>query len=162
MTKYQEIISTLQNIDAAKAEYLGEEIDIILHKLKFLTEDSFPKAIVLDQEQDFLPLESPILAEKIKIAGGRFITNLAENPDCILIIQRSENLYSQFPSLLNDIAVSNSNAFQNNNIFIIQDSNFNQLDENYLKDTEVLAEIFQPKYFVYGHDGSAWVKFEVQ
>lgn len=162
MTKYQELITSLKNSNAAKAEYLEEEIDIIIHKLKFLTEDNLPKAIALNHETGFRPLESSILAEKIKIAGGRYIDNLSDNPDCILLLQRSENLYSQLPSFLNNPAITSSSAFQNNNVYILQEETFNQSDENYLHDTEVLAEILQPKYFIYGHDGSAWVKFDVQ
>ncbi|MGN0002773.1 MAG: ABC transporter substrate-binding protein [Sphingobacterium composti] len=162
MTKYEELISSLKQIDTAKAEYLEEEIDIIIHKLKFLTEESLPKAIIVDQNRDFQPMDSEILAEKINIAGGRFISSLDQNPDCIVILQRSENLYGQLSELLNNIEIINTSAFQNNNLFIIQEASFNQSDDNYLKDTEILAEIFQPKYFFYGHDGSAWVKFEIQ
>jgi iron complex transport system substrate-binding protein len=161
MIKYEEIISRLKHSDSSKAEYLEEEIDIIIHKLKFLTEDSLPKAIILDQDQNFQPTDSEILAEKIKIAGGRYIDSLEQNPDCIVILQRAENLYGQLPELLDNTQLKNTSAFQNNNLFIIQDATFNQSDETYLQDTEILAEIFQPKYFVYGHDGAAWVKFDV-
>lgn len=162
MTKYEEIISRLKHIDTAQAEYLEEEIDIIIHKLKFLTEESLPKAIILDQGQDFQAMNSEIIAEKIKVAGGRYIDTLEQNPDCIVVLQRAENLYGQLPEILENTALKNTSAFQNNNLFIIQDTTFDQSDENYLKDTEILAEIFQPKYFVYGHEGSAWVKFEIQ
>lgn len=162
MTKYQEIISNLKLVDPAKAEYLEEEIDIIIHKLKFLTDDNFPKTVVLDQEHNFDPVESSVLAEKIKIAGGKYTANLEENPDCIIILQSNESLYGQLAEILNSNMLKASSAFQNNNIYIIQESYFNSTDENYLKDTEILAEILQHKYFVYGHDGTAWVKFEVQ
>ena len=162
MTKYQEIISQLKDIEPAKAEYLEEEIDIMLHKLKFLAEDNFPKTILLAQKDNFTAAESATLAEKIRIAGGRYISNLADNPDCIIILQENESLYGQLFEILNNDLVKHSGAYQNNNIYIIQDSSFNSSDSNYLKDTEILAEILQPKYFIYGHDGNAWVKFEVQ
>lgn len=161
MIKYEGIIWRLKHSDSSKAEYLEEEIDIIIHKLKFLTEDSLPKAIILDQDQNFQPTDSEILVEKIKIAGGRYIDSLEQNPDCIVILQRAENLYGQLSELLDNTQLKNTSAFQNNNLFIIQDATFNQSDETYLQDTEILAEIFQPKYFVYGHDGVAWVKFDV-
>ena len=127
-----------------------------------MTEESLPKAIILDQGQDFQAMNSEIIAEKIKVAGGRYIDTLEQNPDCIVVLQRAENLYGQLPEILENTALKNTSAFQNNNLFIIQDTTFDQSDENYLKDTEILAEIFQPKYFVYGHEGSAWVKFEIQ
>ena len=162
MIKHQEIISNLKYIDAQKAEYLEEEIDIIVHKLKFLTTDNFPKTILLNQKEKFKPIDSDILVEKVKIAGGQYINNLAENPDCIIILQATENLYSELPELLNNELINSSGAYSNNNIFIIQDDSFNTSDNNYLQDTEILAEILQPKYFIYGHDGKAWIKFELQ
>jgi hypothetical protein len=162
MTNFQEIISSLKHTDPSKAEYLEEEIDIITHKLKFLTEDNFPKTIVLDQERNFAPIVSPVLAEKIKIAGGKYSTSLDEDPDCIIFLQSNEGLYGQLAEILNSDQVKASGAFNNNNIYIIQESSFNTEDEDYLKDTEILAEILQPKYFVYGHDGTAWVKFDIQ
>lgn len=162
MTKYQEIISSLQNADPAKAEYFEEEINIIIHKLKFLTADNFPKTIVLDQQQHFHPLTSSSLVEKVKIAGGRWITEWVDNPDCIIIVQSNESLYGQLADFLTNPNVTATNAYQLNNIYIIQNINFDENDSTYLRDTEVLAEILQPKYFIYGHDGSSWVKFDVQ
>lgn len=162
MTKYQEIISSLQNSDPAKAEYFEEEINIIIHKLKFLTADNFPKTIVLDQQQHFHPLTSSSLAEKVKIAGGRWITEWVDNPDCIIIVQSNESLYGQLADFLTNPNVTATNAYQLNNIYIIQNINFDENDSTYLRDTEILAEILQPKYFIYGHDGSSWVKFDVQ
>lgn len=162
MTKYQEIISNLKQIDTAKAEYLEEEIDIIIHKLKFLTADNFPKTVVLDQEDNFSPLSSSVLAEKIKIAGGRYSSNLEEGADCIIILQSNESLYGQLAEVLDSVFIKSSGAYQNNNIYIIQEGDFNSGDDTFLKDTEILAEILQPKYFVYGHDGTGWVKFDVQ
>lgn len=162
MTKYQEIISSLQQIDPAKAEYLEEEINIIIHKLKFLTEDNFPKTIVLDQQNNFQPFHSAILEEKVKIAGGRYIKAWIDNPDCIIIVQSNESLYGQLADFLNNPIVTTTQAYQLNNIYIIQNIDFGADDQTYLRDTEVLAEILQPKYFIYGHDGTAWVKLDVQ
>ncbi|HLS38559.1 MAG TPA: hypothetical protein VK023_09830, partial [Sphingobacterium bovisgrunnientis] len=118
MTKYQEIISNLKQIDTAKAEYLEEEIDIIIHKLKFLTADNLPKTVVLDQEDNFSPLSSSVLAEKIKIAGGRYSSNLEEGADCIIILQSNESLYGQLAEVLDSVVIKSSGAYQNNNIYI--------------------------------------------
>ena len=162
MTKYQEIIDSLKEHNPAQAEYIDEEINIIIHKLKFLSQDNFPKTIVLNHQTNFEPMQDAIVEEKVKVAGGRFIKHWIDNPDCIIIVQYNESLYSQIADLLNTPIVTASNAYQQNNIYIIQESSFNTDDEVYLRDAEILAEILQPKYFVYGHDGSAWVKFDVQ
>ncbi|MCA5005436.1 ABC transporter substrate-binding protein [Sphingobacterium bovistauri] len=161
MTKFQEIISNLQHINPSKAELLEEEIDIIQHKLKFLSKENLPKTLVLDQKSNFHSLESVVLAEKINTAGGVYIESLDGNPDCIIILQENENLYSQLSNVLDQEKIKATNAYMSNNIYIIQFAAFNTLDEEYLKDTEILAEILQPKYFVYGHDGISWVKFEI-
>ena len=161
MTKYQEIISKLQNIDASKAEYLEEEINIIVHKLKFLTSDNLPKTLLLEWNTNFESLDSVTLQEKIKLAGGNFINSITQNPDCIIFIQNSPDLYTALPEFLNVETVQKSAAFQHNKIFIIQDSNFNKGDESFLQDIEILAEILQSKYFFYGHEGISWVKFDI-
>lgn len=160
MTKYLEIITSLKEVDVSKSEFMEEEIDIMIHKLKFLSQDNLPKTIILDQDNNYLPVISSILEEKVKIAGGRSISDLNQNPDCMIIIQRNDNLYSQLPELIQNQHISESSAFKNNNIFIIQKTNFNTSDQEYLQDTEILAEIIQPKYFVFGHQDIHWVKFD--
>jgi len=162
MTKYQEIIDSLKKHNPAQAEYIDEEINIIIHKLKFLSQDNFPKTIVLNQQTNFEPMQDAIIEEKVKVAGGRFISHWIDNPDCIIIVQSNESLYSHISDMLNNPIVTASSAYQQNNIYIIQENSFNTDDTVYLRDAEILAEILQPKYFVYGHDGSAWVKFDVK
>ena len=161
MTRYQELINHLRVEDVEKAEFLQDEIDIIIHKLKFLPRDNFPKTIVLDQANAFEPIFNDLLAEKINIAGGRLITSFEDGVELIIIKQSDDALYSELPALLSTETIRNSFAIKADKVFIIQDAAFNSSDETYLADLEMLAEILQPKYFVYGRDGQDWVKFSI-
>ncbi|WP_140939071.1 hypothetical protein [Sphingobacterium lumbrici] len=160
MAKYEELIEELKSVNPEEAARLEEEIDIIVHKLKFLPAESYSNVILLNQQEDFEPYTSTAIAEKVKIAGGNLMDSLDANPDKIIIIQQDESLYSTLPLLLNQPTIIHSKAFTNNEIYIIHRIEFDKEDIDYLADTEILAEILQPKYFFYGRDGVDWVKFE--
>lgn len=158
MTKYKEIIATLRQNNNLLAEHWEEEIDTIIHKLKFLTADAIPSVCIVDQE-DFRPINSTDLQEKVKIAGGTLTDTLDEDVAIFIILQRDESLYSTIPSFIG--TQSHSKAVTNNKVYVIQTDKFNEDDENYLQDLEILAEIIQSKYFIFGRDGSDWIKFDL-
>ena len=162
MTKHQEIIAQLRFSNPPQAEFMEEEIDIMIHKLKFLSSDNFPKTLILNQANEYEALFDSVLQEKIQIAGGQLINDIALSPDCLIFIQTNDSLYSDLPQLINDNTLSQSGAIKNNNVYVIPSTNFNQLDENYLLETEILAEIQQPKYFFFGKEGEGWLKFNLQ
>lgn len=161
MTKYEDILANLKQIDIQQAEMMEEEIDIMIHKLKFLPQESFPKVIILDQKTDLKPIYSLVLAEKIKIAGGVLVNELVENPSFILILETGDNLYSLLPEFLSNIN-KETLAIKNNQIYLIQSTDFDQDDSTYLRDLEVIADIIQPKFFYFGRDGKDWYKFDYQ
>lgn len=161
MTKYEEIIANWKNSNPAQAELMEEEIDLIIHKLKFLPQDSLPIVAILDQKDNFKPIYNELLAEKVKIAGGVLADNIEQNPQVIIIIQESNELYQVLPSYLSDLKSQKVRALIENKVYIIQGDNFEDIDETYVRDAEVLAEILQPKYFFYGRDGEDWVKFDL-
>ena len=158
MTKYKEIIATLKQQDDILAEHWEEEIDTIIHKLKFLTPDAIPSVCIVDQN-NFQAIYSEELQEKVKVAGGTLANNLHADVAVLIIIQRDESLYSIIPTFIN--LQAGSKAVANNNIYIIQTHQFNESEENYLQDVEILAEIIQPKYFIFGRNGSDWIKFDL-
>lgn len=161
MTKYEQIITELKNINKEQAEYMEEEIEIIIHKLKYLPKDNFPTVAIFSQKNNFSIVYDSLLAEKVKLAGGILAQNAEENPEIILIIQDDESLYQTLPTYLSELKKQKTRALIENKVFIIQGGAFSVTDSNYLRDTEVLAEIIQPKYFVYGRNGEDWVKFEL-
>jgi len=161
MTTYETIISTLQNTDATAAEHFQEAIDIMIHKLKFLSPDTFPQVMVVQQEDRFETAFSTLLEEKINIAGGRLLADSQSAADVVIIIQKNDELYSLLPSFIAELREQGSKAIENNKVFIIQSADFNSAATSYLADTESLAEIIQPKYFFFGRDGQDWVKFDL-
>lgn len=161
MTKYEDILASLKQTDIQQAEAMEEEIDIMIHKLKFLPRESFPKVIILDQRADLKPIHSLVLEEKVKIAGGKLINELDENPNFILILETDYNLYSLLPEFLKSLN-QETLAIQNNQVYLIQSEDFNQDDKTYLRDLEAIADIIQPKFFYFGRDGQDWYKFDVQ
>lgn len=161
MTRYQELINQLQVQNAEQAEYLQEEVDIIIHKLKFLDRANFPKTLIIDQAQEFAPVYTDLLAEKVTLAGGKLMDNYEEGADVIIILQANEALYSELPEWLNREQLTSVQAIQQDKVYIIQNTSFNKADESYLADLEILAEIIQSKYFFYGRDGQDWVKFSI-
>src|SRR5690606_310188 len=128
MTKYQEIIADLKVVDSSQAERMEEEIDIMLHKLKFLPRENFPKTVLLDQSSAFNPIVSRLLEEKVKISGGQYITDLKDNAQVIILIQETEKLYAEISSLLQEELIKSSDAYTNNRIYIIHNKTFNQDD----------------------------------
>ncbi|MDR2283621.1 MAG: hypothetical protein LBE37_10445 [Sphingobacterium sp.] len=158
MTKYKEIIATLRQQDDILAEHWEEEIDTIIHKLKFLTPDAIPSVCIVDQN-NFQVIYSEELQEKVKVAGGTLADNLHSDIAVFIILQRDESLYSVIPTFIN--LQADSKAVANNNIYIVQTHQFNESEENYLQDVEILAEIIQPKYFIFGRNGSDWIKFDL-
>lgn len=161
MTKYVEIINLFKTSNPLLAEQIEEEIDIIIHKLKFLPADSLPATLILDQNNDFAPIYTDLLAEKVKIAGGTLSNSIEDNPQVIIIIQASDDLYTILPDYIADLKSRKIRAILENKIFILHGDNFSDLNEKYVRDTEILAEILQPKYFFYGRDGEDWVKFDL-
>ncbi|SFT07934.1 hypothetical protein [Sphingobacterium wenxiniae] len=157
---YNTLLNNLQKNAPEKAEYLDEEINILIHKLKFISSEQRPTVLVLDQKHDFEPLYNEQLADTIAIAGGVLLQEKFDNPSLILIIQHSESLYSQISALLSDHIISQTEALQHNNLYIIQKEGFGTTD-NFLEDVEISAEIIQPKYFIYGRQGTDWLKFDI-
>jgi iron complex transport system substrate-binding protein len=73
MQYYEQLLANLQVESPQQAELMEEEINIMIHKLKFLPSENFPTVSILQQESDFAPIYSDELHNKIKIAGANLI-----------------------------------------------------------------------------------------
>lgn len=159
MQYYQQILANLQNTAPEQAESLEEEVNIMIHKLKFLPSENFPSVTVLYQKTDFAAEISDSLNDKIRIAGGHAATDKADS-QVIIVCKEDDSLYSALPNLLESEWLRNTPAYRDNRIFIIESDDFGS-DTHFLRDTEILAEILQSKYFYFGHEGEAWTKFDL-
>lgn len=143
-------------------EKIEDETDILIHKLKFITASDRPKVLVLDQIDPLEINESAYLQESVKIAGG-IPTIAANEADKIILIDSDQNVFTRVPLLLNDPAIAQSKAIELDQLFIMTKPNFATIPGyDYLIELESLAEILQPKYFVYGHEGKDWLQFQLK
>ena len=157
---YNTLLKGLQQKAPEQAEHLDEEINILIHKLKYIPLEQRPTILVLEQKEGFEPCYDEQLADTIAIAGGTLLREKFENPTIIFVIQENDTLYSEMATLLADHIISKTEAFNSNNLYIIQKENFGS-SENFLEDVEISAEIIQPKYFIYGRQGISWLKFDI-
>lgn len=143
-------------------EKVEDETSILIHKLKFITASDRPKVLVLDQIEPLEINESAYLQESIKIAGG-IPTTTPHEADKIILIDSDETVFTRIPLLLNDPSIAQSKAIELDQLFIMTKPGFAQTPGyEYLTELESLAEIFQPKYFVYGHEGKDWLQFQLK
>lgn len=143
-------------------EKIEDETSILIHKLKFITASDRPKVLVLDQIEPLEINESAYLQESIKIAGG-IPTTTAHEADKIILIDSGETVFTHIPLLLNDPSIAQSKAIELDQLFIMTKPGFAQTPGyEYLTELESLAEILQPKYFVYGHEGKDWLQFQLK
>lgn len=159
---YQNILENQKNTNAAQAEILEEEIDIILHKLKFIPYQQRPSVLVLEQKTNFKPKTDESVQNIIAIAGGTLLTSELNNDvDIILIQQSNDALYSEVIDILQNTVFKDTNAVKANKIYIIQKSDFGSNPEEFLADVEIAAETIQSKYFIFGRQGKDWVQFDL-
>lgn len=158
---YNTLLDQIKDTDPDAAEHLTEEINILVHKLKFIPQDQRPSVLILTQKTGFQPLFNDQLVDSVAIAGGKLLSEKYDNPTFLLIVQEDDELYTNVPHLLQDEILSRTDATQSNNIYVIHKSNFGTLSADFLLDIEICAEILQPKYFVYGRKGMDWVQFDI-
>lgn len=160
--QYEQLLTATRSKNKERAEYIDEEINIIVHKLKYIPTEERPKVLMIGDVRTFSQDFPPLVKDSLSIAGGRW-TEAEELAVAqkLIIVQDSLQLYSDLPYILSEASFSVSPAVEKNEIYIIQNGSFGLNSDQFLLDVEILAEIVQPKYFVYGHQGEAWVKFEL-
>lgn len=162
MTKLNEIISSLKETNIDQAEIMEEKIDIIIHKLKFLKDDSLPLVAIYSCKNNFELRYNSLLAEKVKIAGGHLSKHSEEDPQIIILDQDTSELYQTLPSYIEKLKTKKVRALLENKIFITKNYVFQDNDSTYIQDVELLAEIIHPKYFVFGREGQDWTQFDIR
>ncbi len=173
----QNISSLLSSASNSNEELLNEweeRIDIIQHKLKYI--ESKPSVVCIEQLEP-IRITYGNIAELISIAGGSAIfTDSIKNPDAvewdsillgnpdILLVQLTghtiEQTIKKIDTLLQLPHFGTLKAVQSNRFYILNDNNqpLNTHPVNYI---ETLAEIIHPKQFIFGNEGSGWVKFSL-
>ena len=157
-------------------ERAEERIEIIRHKLKFRSEN--PKVACIEWLAPLM-IAGNWTPELIQIAGGDPI--LAVNgkhsvfidfedirnadPDIIVVMPCGFSIPRtlQEINLLLDLPDWNDlKAVKNNRIYIADGNQyFNRSGPRLTESIEILAEIINPKQFIFGYEGEGWIRFNV-
>lgn len=139
--------------DADLREELQERVDIVAHKIKFI--EKVP-VVCLDTANN----PSLFLAEEIKAAGGQLETDVI---GAVYVIYYEPNktlvdLMREVPALLD----KEWQAVQNGRIILLNDDvNRQRTPENAVTLIEDIAEMTHPGHFIFGHEGSRWIRFSM-
>lgn len=157
-------------------ERLNERIDLIKHKLKFL--ENKPTIACIEWLQPLM-ISGNWVPELVEIAGG--IPILVSNgkhspylewddirladPDIIVLMPcgfsmdrtlREVNILLELPGF-NELK-----AVKNNRLYITDGNQyFNRPGPRIVDSIEILAEIINPKQFIFGYEGEGWMKFGI-
>ncbi|GEM_PF-997242 len=152
------------------SEELQERVDIIRHKLKFIEQKP---TVACVKQLDPLTLWAEQMPELVDIAGGASIAtgNIQweeleqQNPDIFIVMLEGltvEQSMKEINQLLQLPGFTELKAVKNNR-FYIADGNryFDNSDASLVDYVELLAEIINPKQFVFGYEGEGWIKFNI-
>lgn len=155
-------------------ESFDERVNLIRHKIKFTTDR--PKVACVEWLSPLMVAGNwtPELVEK---AGGQPIlaTNgkhspfvefddiLAENPEILVIMPCGfsiERAMQEINLVLDLPGFKDLRAVKENRIYIADGNQyFNRSGPRLTDSIEILAEIIHPKQFMFGYEGTGWVKF---
>ncbi|MGV3763560.1 ABC transporter substrate-binding protein [Parapedobacter sp.] len=149
------------------AEDLEERINIITHKLKFITDENKPHVVFIADIPPVRPVNDAYLETITRLAGGIPVTSFAEGAaaDVMVVIGETpmQQLIATLPTLIATPEWTQTKAVKQGNVYIIHHpDHLRQPGALIADDIEILAEIFHPKQFIFGRDGDVWMKFEVQ
>ena len=153
-----------------------ERTEIIRHKLKFLSEN--PKVACIEWLAPLM-IAGNWTPELIQIAGGDPI--LAVNgkhsvfidfqdirnadPDIIVVMPCGFSIprtLQEINLLLDLPGWKDLKAVKNNRIYIADGNHyFNRSGPRLTESIEILAEIINPKQFIFGYEGEGWIRFNV-
>jgi iron complex transport system substrate-binding protein len=157
-------------------ELLNERIDIIRHKLKFITDK--PSVACIEWIEPLM-LAGNWTPELVDIAGGRSILTQngkhspfvdwddirLQDPDTIIVMPCGfsiERTMKEMNILLSLPGFDELKAVKNNRLYIVDGNQyFNRSGPRIVDSIEILAEIINPKQFIFGYEGEGWIKFSV-
>jgi iron complex transport system substrate-binding protein len=157
-------------------EDLQERVDIIRHKLKFM--ENKPTVACIEWLEPMM-VSGNWVPELLNIAGG--VPILTENgkhshyvkweelqrqdPEVIIVMPCGfsiERTMKEVGLLLQLPGFSEMKAVKNDRLYIADGNQyFNRPGPRIVDSIEILAEVIHPKQFIFGYEGSGWIKFSV-
>ncbi|WP_411275322.1 cobalamin-binding protein [Daejeonella sp.] len=157
-------------------ERADERLNIIRHKLKFLSEK--PKVACIEWLAPLM-VAGNWTPELVQIAGGNpilaingkhspfvdFGEIIRENPDIIVVMPCGFSIprtLEEIDLLLDLPGWKGLKAVMNNRIYIADGNQyFNRSGPRLTDSIEILAEIINERQFVFGYEGEGWLRFNV-
>lgn len=150
-------------------EYQRERLELIEHKLKFVTEKPLVACV---EGADNLKSAGIYMDELVTLAGGKplvftdaddvYDALVKNDPDILIVMPISGSAVEAMgamPQLLQKAGFSDIKAVKTNRIYITDAEFFLSEKSEVVEKTELLAEIIYPKQFIFGYEGSGWIKF---
>lgn len=155
---------------------MHERTDLIQHKLKFITQK--PTVACIEWLSPLM-IAGNWTPEMVEIAGGSAV--LSENgkhspainwmdlvqadPEIIIAMPCGfsiERTLKEMDLLLQEVYFKDLQAVKNNKFFIADGNQyFNRSGPRIVDSVEILAEIINPKQFIFGYEGEGWIKFSL-
>ncbi|MNY09048.1 hypothetical protein D3C86_1419390 [compost metagenome] len=160
----------LADVPAELREDLETRIDIIEHKLKYVTDKP---TIAIVESLDPLKLAT-VDEELLGLAGGTAIK--AEDaslwndlktidPEILIFAIKGNSIPQTLSAVFEKVPMELLGelfAMKSNRVFIAESENFyNVSGEKLVDHLELVAEIINPKQFYFGFEGNGWVKLSI-
>lgn len=157
-------------------EQLQERVDLVQHKLKFI--DRKP-AVACIEWLEPLMVAGNWMPEMVGFAGGipvlaeagkhspyvEWVDIQLQDPEIMVVMPCGfsiERTLREMDVLLQLPGFAGMQAVKNNRLFIADGNQyFNRPGPRIVDSVEILAEIINPKQFVFGYEGEGWIRFSV-
>jgi iron complex transport system substrate-binding protein len=153
---------------------LHERVDIIRHKLKF--NETKPTVACIEWLEPLM-LSGNWIPDLVSAAGGVSILTQTgkhspyvnwedirlQNPDVLIVMPCGFSIWrtlKEIDILLLLPGFKELKAVKNNRVYIADGNQyFNRPGPRIVDSIEILAEIINPKQFIFGYEGEGWIKF---
>ncbi|HLW50925.1 MAG TPA: hypothetical protein VKZ78_08125 [Sphingobacteriaceae bacterium] len=148
-------------------ENIEERIGIVIHKLKFIPDSQRTKVTYLRETAPWQFARETYVDQAIRLAGGIPQTDPSQAdfaPEVLIILSDKPvaNLLGELPATLSSSFWPDTNAVKNNQVYLIHHPEYLRTPGLYpADDVEILAEIINSGYFVYGRNEDVWMQFDL-
>ncbi|MVN21563.1 cobalamin-binding protein [Mucilaginibacter arboris] len=155
---------------------MHERMNLVKHKLKFITQK--PKVACVEWIEPLM-MAGNWTPEMVEIAGGQsvlavsgkrspaidWLELLHTDPEIVVIMPCGfsiERTLKEMGTLLELPHFNDLQAIKNDKLFIAdRNQYFNRSGPRIVDSVEILAEIINPKQFIFGYEGEGWIKFSL-
>ncbi|RYE36054.1 MAG: cobalamin-binding protein [Sphingobacteriaceae bacterium] len=153
---------------------MHERQEIIKHKLKFITQK--PTVACIEWIEPLM-MAGNWTPEMVEIAGGQSVLAISgkhspmidwmdlvqADPEILVVMPCGFDIgrtLKEMDTLLQNPYFKDLQAVKNNKLFVADGNQyFNRSGPRIIDSVEILAEIINPKQFIFGYEGEGWIKF---